>query len=59
MSFTTTIAPIVAPTVTTLEATEVTHESATLNGTVAAGSEENSAQGIMYKATAAAEWTSV
>ena len=59
MSFTTTIAPIVAPTVTTLEATEVTHESATLNGTVAAGSEEISAQGFMYKAAAAAEWTSV
>ena len=59
MSFTTTIAPIVAPTVTTLEATEVTHESATLNGTVAAGSEEISAQGFMYKAAAVAEWTSV
>ncbi|MDY4861994.1 MAG: T9SS type A sorting domain-containing protein [Candidatus Onthomorpha sp.] len=59
MSFTTTIAPIVAPTVTTLEATEITHESATLNGTIAAGSEEISAQGFMYKAAAAAEWTSV
>ena len=50
---------IVPPTVTTLEATEVTHEAATLNGIVAAGSEEISAQGFMYKAAAAAEWTSV
>ena len=50
---------IVPPTVATLEATEVTYSAATLNGIVAAGSEEISAQGFMYKAAAAAEWTSV
>ncbi|MDY4584351.1 MAG: T9SS type A sorting domain-containing protein, partial [Candidatus Onthomorpha sp.] len=50
---------IVPPTVATLEATEVTYSAATINGIVAAGSEEISAQGFMYKAAAAAEWTSV
>ena len=55
----TTTAPIVAPVVTTLAATEVTHESAVLNGTITAGSEEITAQGFMYKATAAADWTTV
>ena len=50
---------IVPPTVTTLEATEVTHEAATLNGTIAAGSEEISVQGFMYKATSAADWTTI
>ncbi|MGM9819861.1 MAG: choice-of-anchor J domain-containing protein [Candidatus Onthomorpha sp.] len=59
MTFTTLAAPVVAPTVTTLAATEITHETATLNGTVVAGSEAISAQGFMYKATAAAEWTTV
>jgi hypothetical protein len=55
----TTTAPIVAPVVTTLAASEITHESATLNGTITAGSEEITAQGFMYKATAAADWTTV
>ncbi|MDY5922161.1 MAG: T9SS type A sorting domain-containing protein, partial [Candidatus Onthomorpha sp.] len=50
---------IVPPIVATLAATEVTYSAATLNGIVAAGSEEISAQGFMYKAAAAAEWTSV
>ncbi|MEE0992550.1 MAG: T9SS type A sorting domain-containing protein, partial [Bacteroidales bacterium] len=61
MSFTTTAAPvvIVAPEVVTLAASEITNASATLNGTVTAGSEEITAQGFMYKATAAAEWTTV
>ena len=59
MTFTTTAAPIVAPTVATLAATSVTHESATLNGTITAGSETITAQGFMYKATAAADWTNV
>ena len=61
MTFTTTAAPvvIVAPEVVTLAASEVTHESATLNGTITAGSEEITAQGFMYKATAAADWTTV
>ena len=59
MTFTTTAAPIVAPVVTTLAATAVDHESATLNGTITAGSETITAQGFMYKATAAADWTTV
>ena len=50
---------VVAPTATTLAATEVTHESAVLNGTITAGSETITAQGFMYKATAAADWTTV
>ena len=61
MSFTTTAAPvvIVAPEVVTLAASEITHESAVLNGTITAGSEEITAQGFMYKATAAADWTTI
>ncbi|MBQ2303595.1 MAG: fibronectin type III domain-containing protein [Bacteroidales bacterium] len=61
MTFTTTAAPvvIVAPEVVTLAASEITNASATLNGTVTAGSEEITAQGFMYKATAAADWTIV
>ena len=50
---------IVPPTVATLAATEVTYSAATLNGTIAAGSEAISAQGFMYKATSAADWTTV
>ena len=59
MTFTTTTAPVVAPSVATLPATGVTHQEATLNGTVAAGTEAITAQGFMYKATAAADWTTV
>ncbi len=59
VNFTTLAAPATQPTVVTLEATEVTHEAATLNGTIAAGSEAISAQGFMYKATTAADWTTV
>ena len=61
MSFTTTAAPvvIVAPEVVTLAASEITHESAVLNGTITAGSETITVQGFMYKATAAADWTTV
>ncbi|MDY5800412.1 MAG: fibronectin type III domain-containing protein [Candidatus Onthomorpha sp.] len=59
MSFTTIATPIVAPTVVTLEAAEITHEAATLNGTVTTGSEAITAQGFMYKATTAADWTTV
>ncbi|MEE0983401.1 MAG: fibronectin type III domain-containing protein, partial [Bacteroidales bacterium] len=61
MTFTTTTAPVVVtpPTVATLAATAITHESATLNGTITAGSETITAQGFMYKATAAADWTTV
>ena len=49
----------VAPEVTTLAATGITHEAATLNGTITAGSEEITAQGFKYKATTATEWTTV
>ena len=61
MNFTTLEAPVVVipPTVVTLAATEVTHEAATLNGTITAGSETITAQGFMYKAENAAEWTTV
>ncbi len=59
VNFTTLAAPATQPTVVTLEATEVTHEAATLNGTIAAGSEAISAQGFMYKATSSADWTTV
>ncbi|MGM9819576.1 MAG: fibronectin type III domain-containing protein [Candidatus Onthomorpha sp.] len=59
MTFTTTAAPVTQPVVTTLPATSVTHEVATLNGTVAAGTEAISAQGFMYKAVAAADWTTI
>ena len=59
MNFTTAAAPVVAPTVTTLAATSVTHEAATLNGTITAGSETITAQGFMYKATTATDWTTV
>ena len=59
MNFTTAAAPVVAPTVTTLAATSVTHEAATLNGTITVGSEAITAQGFMYKATTATEWTTV
>ena len=50
---------VTAPTVTTLAATSVTHEAATLNGTITAGSEAITAQGFMYKATTATDWTTV
>ena len=61
INFTTLAAPVVVtpPTVETLTATEVTHEAATLNGTITAGSEEITAQGFMYKASSAADWTTV
>ena len=60
-SFTTLAAPVVVtpPTVETLTATEVTHEAATLNGTITAGSEAITAQGFMYKASSATDWTTV
>ena len=59
VNFTTLAAPATQPTVVTLEATEITHEAATLNGTIAAGTEAISAQGFMYKAITAADWTTV
>ena len=61
MNFTTLAAPVVVtpPTVETLAATEITHEAATLNGTITAGSEAITAQGFMYKASSATDWTTV
>ena len=59
MTFTTSAAPIVAPEVTTLAATDVDHESAILNGTITAGSEAITDQGFQYKAQASTEWTTV
>ena len=61
MSFTTLTAPVVVtpPTVVTLAASNITDNGATLNGTITAGSEEITAQGFMYKASSAADWTTV
>ncbi|MEE1226051.1 MAG: fibronectin type III domain-containing protein [Bacteroidales bacterium] len=53
------IPEIIAPVVTTTEATSVTHESAVLNGTITAGSEEITAQGFRYKTATASEWIEV
>ena len=50
---------ITAPTVNTLAASNITHDGATLNGTITAGSEAITAQGFMYKASSAADWTTV
>ncbi|MDY4862561.1 MAG: fibronectin type III domain-containing protein, partial [Candidatus Onthomorpha sp.] len=58
-TFTTVAVTPVPPTVTTLAATGVTHNSATLNGTITAGNETITAQGFMYKTTAASTWTTV
>ncbi len=52
ISFTTLI---VAPTVQTLAATGITHNSATLNGTVTAGSEEILEQGFEYRLATSSE----
>ena len=50
---------ITAPSVNTLAASNITHDGATLNGTITAGSEAITAQGFMYKASSAADWTTV
>ncbi|MEE1111671.1 MAG: fibronectin type III domain-containing protein, partial [Bacteroidales bacterium] len=50
---------IVAPVVATTAATSITHESATLNGTITVGSEAITAQGFKYKAQSASSWTTV
>ena len=50
---------VVPPTVSTLAATEVTMTSATLNGTVVAGTETITAQGFEYKEATAATFTTV
>ena len=56
-----TIAPVVVtpPTVNTLAASNITHDGATLNGTITVGSEAITAQGFMYKASSATDWTTV
>ena len=58
-SFTTTAVVVTPPTVNTLAASNITHDGATLNGTITAGSEEITAQGFMYKASSATDWTTV
>ena len=58
-SFTTTAVVVTPPTVNTLAASNITHDGATLNGTITAGSEAITAQGFMYKASSAADWTTV
>ena len=50
---------ITAPSVNTLAASNITHDGATLNGTIMAGSEAITAQGFMYKASSATDWTTV
>ena len=59
INFTTEEAPVVAPTVITLAATEITHEAAVLNGTVTTGSETITAQGFEYKTEGVEDWSSV
>ena len=58
-SFTTTAVVVTPPTVNTLAASNITHDGATLNGTIMAGSEAITAQGFMYKASSATDWTTV
>ena len=58
-SFTTTAVVVTPPTVNTLAASNITHDGATLNGTITAGSEAITAQGFMYKASSATDWTTV
>ena len=59
INFTTEEAPVVAPTVITLAATEITHEAAVLNGTVTTGNETITAQGFEYKTEGVEVWSSV
>ena len=58
-SFTTTQASVTPPTVTTNDATNITTTTATLNGTVTAGSETITAQGFEWKATTGGTYTAV
>ncbi|MDR0506679.1 MAG: T9SS type A sorting domain-containing protein [Dysgonamonadaceae bacterium] len=48
--------PVIAPTVTTLIATNITQTTATLNKSVTAGSETITAQGFKYKKTSESSW---
>ncbi|GHV72194.1 hypothetical protein FACS1894201_00100 [Bacteroidia bacterium] len=57
LTFTTTAATITPPTVTTLAATNIAQTTATLNKSVAAGSETITAQGFKYKQSSASTWT--
>ena len=58
-SFTTTQASVTPPTVTTLDADNISFSSALLHGTVAAGSETITAQGFEWKTTAGGTYTPV
>ncbi len=61
LTFQTTAAPVevIAPEVTTLAATNVTHVSATLNGTITPGNETITQQGFRYKETSGGAWITV
>ena len=50
---------VIAPTVTTNDATNITTSSATLNGAVTAGSESITAQGFEWKETSSSTYTTV
>jgi hypothetical protein len=56
-SISVTFKQVVPPTVTTLPATNITQTSATLNKTVAAGTETITAQGFKYKLASANTWS--
>ena len=58
-TFTTQQGSVVAPTVTTNDATNITQTTATLNGAVTAGSESITAQGFEWKETSAGTYTTV
>ena len=58
-TFTTTQASVTPPTVTTNNATNVSLNSATLNGTITPGSETITAQGFEWKATTGGTYTAV
>ena len=58
-TFTTQQGSVVAPTVTTNDATNITQTTATLNGAVTAGSESITAQGFEWKEAAGSTYTAV
>ena len=58
-TFTTSQSSVTPPTVTTNDASNIASTSATLNGTVAAGSESITAQGFEWKATVGGSYTAV
>ena len=59
VTFTTPSVPVTPPTVTTLDADNISFSSALLHGTVAAGSETITAQGFEWKTTTGGTYTQV